>query len=69
MSNGRLVRMSQSVSANFLKSLERVKGIEPSSSAWKSLAAAVISRPVPTKRPKSGSLSANDYSALSEHQV
>jgi hypothetical protein len=35
MSNGRRFRMTEGSASNPLKSLERVKGIEPSSSAWK----------------------------------
>jgi hypothetical protein len=49
--------------------LEPVKGIEPSSSAWKSLAAGVISRPIPTNGLQSCPLSANDYFPLSERPL
>jgi hypothetical protein len=38
MSDSPLVGMDWSVAAKHLKSLERVKGIEPSSSAWKAVA-------------------------------
>ena len=38
MSISRLVRMEQGLVRNPLKTLERVKGIEPSSSAWKAVA-------------------------------
>jgi hypothetical protein len=42
-----------------LNGLERVKGIEPSSSAWKSFAAAAPSRPIQTKGLHSHPLAAN----------
>ena len=38
MSSSPLVGMTDRSSSNPLKSLERVKGIEPSSSAWKAVA-------------------------------
>src|SRR5215467_1331076 len=45
--------------SKFLRTLERVKGIEPSSSAWKSPAAVVISRPILTNRSFSAPLNLN----------
>ena len=38
MSNSHRFRMAERSASNPLKSLERVKGIEPSSSAWKAVA-------------------------------
>ena len=38
MSGSPLVRMAGSNCRKYLKTLERVKGIEPSSSAWKAVA-------------------------------
>ena len=38
MSDSRLVRMARPMIAKRLRKLERVKGIEPSSSAWKAVA-------------------------------
>src|SRR5262249_39207524 len=38
MSDSRLVRMARAMIAKRLRKLERVKGIEPSSSAWKAVA-------------------------------
>jgi hypothetical protein len=51
MSSSLLVRMGSGTASNPLKSLERVKGIEPSSSAWKSLAAVMISKLIPKNAP------------------
>jgi hypothetical protein len=48
------------------KKLERVKGIEPSSSAWKALAAVVFSRIIPTKIPDSAYQPQNGKFRLSE---
>ena len=66
MSSSPLVGMTDRSSSNPLKSLERVKGIEPSSSAWKAPAAVVLSMPILTNRLFSGPLNPNGYQPLSE---
>jgi hypothetical protein len=55
--------------SNPLKSLERVKGIEPSSSAWKSLAAADVSRSIPENQPRTVSLNVNGNFPVSERRT
>ena len=48
--NSSLVRMKISVCDKYLKILERVKGIEPSYSAWKSDTSLGFLSQLPTKR-------------------
>jgi hypothetical protein len=45
--------------SNPLKTLERVKGIEPSSSAWKAVGSSIISEAVPENQPQNRSLNVN----------
>jgi hypothetical protein len=51
MSSSPLVRMTDRSWSNQLKTLERVKGIEPSSSAWKAAAPLAVSTSIPTNGP------------------
>jgi hypothetical protein len=67
--SSRLVGTARVACVNPLKSLERVKGIEPSSSAWKASEPYVISRLILTNRHHSAPLNPNGYLALSEWRL
>jgi len=56
----------RNVTSRLLKNLERVKGIEPSSSAWKTVAVQAFSTPIPNIDPQTAVLIAKGFSRRSE---
>jgi hypothetical protein len=56
--------MTERSASNPLKTLERVKGIEPSSSAWKGAATSMISEVITENETQNRSLSVNRFFRL-----